>query len=314
MRRSRPRRGREVLELVDTGERPGPAARPATPSGRTPDRPEAEPDDLPGTAPPRAPSDPDGADGAIARRRARVSVAVALLAAALAGWLGRDLLVPGEVTPPPDPRARAERFVDCHTAGVVCEGPRTYRFALVSPVRWEIPRGFGVADGGSPTATRVESHWTHDGHPAGVAVVELVRPAGPQGGWVPGPGRHPGPRAFAAWLASRPDLSAGSPRRTTLAGRVAWQVRVRLAAGAGPGAGICPHSRACHPVTVSDQAITEAPGGGGLTGIWGDMVADYTFVRLPSGTAMIWSWALGGDTAALEQNRRLVTGVTWPAG
>ena len=92
--------------------------------------------------------------------------------------------------------------------------------------------------------------------------------------------------------------------RTTVGGVTAWQVRIRLAPDAGPGTETCNRQFRCHPVTISDA--------GSMTGIWADMVADYAFVDLPSGTAMVWSWAFGDDTDALVRNRTLVEGISWP--
>ena len=146
----------------------------------------------------------------------------------------------------------------------------------------------------------------------GVSVLEKVRPATSLGRPVGGYGPPPTPRGFAEWLASRPFLVATAPSRTQVGGLEAWQVRVRLSAEAGSGKAICLTQFPCRPVTVSDVAVTTARGSGGFSAIWGDMVADYTFVSLDSGTAAVCSWAWGNDSAMLERNRAAVDGITWP--
>jgi hypothetical protein len=88
-----------------------------------------------------------------------------------------------------------------------------------------------------------------------------------------------------------------------LGGLDAWHVRVSLRPHVGRGSGLCNDIYPCYQVTWQDGAIT---------GIWGDMTADYIATDLPgSGTAVVWSWAFGHDKAALHRNGRVVAGLTW---
>jgi hypothetical protein len=248
------------------------------------------------------------------RSHTRVATAVVLLAALSTGWFGRGMVTGDRTAPavsptPPvttpslgvlhgGPWARL-----CQADNVTCLGHRTYRLELAAPVRWHLPEGSEVANGG-PTTDYVETYWTHRGNRAGVSVLENVRAAatGPVPG--PAPGVSATASGFVHWLAARPFLVSSEPRRMTLAGHQDWQTRVRLRGGEPPGPGACTNGFACYPVTTNGPAIT---------GIWDDMVADYTAVDLPGhGTAVVWSWAFGHDTAALARNQVLVDGISWP--
>lgn len=248
------------------------------------------------------------------RSHTRVAAAVVLLAALSAGWFGRGMITGDQVAPAvnPTPRVTTPPAVLhggpwarlCQAANVSCLGHHTYRLELVAPVRWHLPDGSEVADGG-PTTDAVETYWTHRGNRAGVSVLENVRPAATGPVPAPAPGVSATASGFVHWLADRPFLVASAPRRVTLAGHPGWQVRVWLRAGEPAGPGACANGFACYPVTTN---------GPGITGIWDDMVADYTAVDLPGhGTAVVWSWAFGHDTAALARNHVLVDGISWPA-
>ena len=44
-----------------------------------------------------------------------------------------------------------------------------------------------------------------------------------------------------------------------------------------------------------------------------DRIVDFTSLRLPSGTAVVWSWAFDNDTVALTViGPRILDGMTWP--
>ncbi len=193
----------------------------------------------------------------------------------------------------------------CHRDGVTCLGHRTFRFGLASPVRWHIPERFGVDSGAGVSPHSVESYWYLHGNNAGVSVLEMIGPAGLDSRPAPGHTGTTSPHTFAEWLSTPPFLSARAPVRARVGGRPGWHVRVQLAPGVATGPGLCSNSFDCYPVARTDT--------GDIFGIWADMVADYTFVRLPSGTAMVWSWAFGHDTAALARNRAAVDGISWPA-
>ena len=243
-----------------------------------------------------------GLYAAQARNRSRTWMAAAavLLMALSAGWFGRGILThdqvaPADRTPAPAPAPQAATPTLCQRPDVTCLGGRTYRFWLDSPVRWHIPAGFGVDSGAGVSASQVESRWNHRGHAAGVTVLETVGQAAKDGGPL-GSAKELTPRAFARWLAAQPFVSATTPERTTLGGRPGWRVRARLAPGA----------------TGGDLAVSD---GGNAAGLWDGMVADYTFVTVPgSRTGLVWSWALGHDTAALDRNHGLEDGISWPAG
>jgi hypothetical protein len=250
------------------------------------------------------------------RTRTRVAVAAVLVAALSAGWFGRGAVTGDRAepavgpTPAPTvtqatPIPHLEQPALCDRSGITCLGHRAYRFALADAVRWQIPRRFGVASGAGITTNLVESYWTHRDNRAGVSVLEAIEPAGLDGGAAPGFAKGATAHAFARWLATQPFLDATAPVPTTVGGNPAWRVRARLAPGVGPPPGTCSGSTPCYPVTFG--------AGEQVTGIWEDMVADYTFVSLPSGTALVWSWAFGDDTRALAVNRHAVDGITWPA-
>jgi hypothetical protein len=245
------------------------------------------------------------------RSRNRLVVAALLLGALSAGWFGRGVMTSAtelEPSGPPSPSQSPpphETFPTlCERELVSCLGHRTYTFGLVTPVRWHIPEGFGVDSGSGASDTLVESYSNHGKNPSGVTVVETVRPPNPVGRPAPGFEGGASPRDYARWLATRPFLEASTPRQATVGGRPGWQVRVSLAAGAREGGYVCTAQFRCHPITLDDT--------GDVTGIWDDMVADYTFVSLPTGTAVVWSWAFGHDTQALDRNGELAAGISWP--
>lgn len=243
-------------------------------------------------------------------RRSRVTIALAAAAAVAAAWWGGASLGghAGGPEPAPAPTVPVPRQSLCQSSMVTCLGtPRTYGFALDVPVTWHVPRGYGVDSGAGATTQMVESYWRHHGNAAGVTVLEGVS-APSRTGDAALRGGPTTANGFVHWLAARPYLVASTPRRTTIDGRPGWQVRVSLKPHAGAGPGRCAEpieGFRCYPVTYQDVRT--------ITGIWGDMVADYTAFDLPgSGTAVVWSWAFGRDAAALDRNQQLVGGLSWP--
>ncbi|MDX6357291.1 MAG: hypothetical protein QOH37_345 [Nocardioidaceae bacterium] len=241
------------------------------------------------------------------QRRSRATAALVVAAVAAAAWWGGAGFGHHDTTPdpaPPRPTPGLQQPV-CSDPMVTCDGHRTYDFALQTPVTWHIPRGYGVNSGAGATVHLAESY-AHSGS-AGVSVLEGVVAASPASLAAPGVPATPG--GFIHWLAARPYLRATSLRRTTIDGRPAWQVRVAVRPHHGHGPGRCatsPSGQPCHPVTFQDGAVT---------GIWGDMTAEYTAFDLPvSGTAVVWSWAFGHDTRALTHNQTVVRGLSWPSG
>lgn len=196
---------------------------------------------------------------------------------------------------------------------VHCLGPLLYRLDLTRPVTWHVPPGYQLAPAGA-SEWLVESYARRPadgGGPyqydtvAGVTVLEGVRAASADGTSVRA-GVADTPRAFVSWLAAQPYLRASTVRPTHLEGHPAWHVRVSLAKGADGGAALCNESIPCYATTFTPDHR--------VTGIWGDMVADYTAFRMPgAGTTVVWSWAFSQDRAALVRNRVAVHGLSWPA-
>ena len=230
------------------------------------------------------------------RSRTRMAAAALVVVALSGGWFGRPVLTSAQVVRPdpamtPAPQTSTAGL--CRRSGVTCLGHHTYLFSLRTPVRWHVPPGFGVDSGAGVSSSQVESYWKHQGHAAGVTVLETVGAAAQDG--TPLHTVDPTPEGLAHWLASRPFVTASAPVRTTLGGRAAWQVRARVKPGEPGG----------------DFADAD---GGSRVGIWGGMVADYVFVDLPGrGTGLVWSWALEHDTPAVALDQVLVDGITWPA-
>lgn len=255
------------------------------------------------------------------RRQSRVRLATATVVAVVAAWWGFTTFGDVRAAPPSPSHPPVARTSPgpCHTLYVTCLGDRTYRFSLYRPVTWRIPHGFGVNSGSGANIGMVESDGLGSGSDSGVTVLERARPASLSGALAPGvPATAAG---FAQWLASRPFLDASTPRRTTIDGHSAWQVRVQLKPHVGPGPATC-SGRPCFPVTFQ-HFMTDIPAPGlqpAYTGIESDMTADYTVFDLSGspttelkGPTVVWSWAFGHDTAALDRNKALVDGLSWPA-
>ncbi len=244
------------------------------------------------------------------RRRMRLGTVAAVVLALGLGWSARSVVTdsgdstPGPSNPGPSGVPHEPDPGDvCSAALVSCLGDRTYRFALVRPVQWVIPRGFGADSGGGASSVMVESY-RQTGPVAGVTVLERVRASSPNGSR-PVARVADDPQAFVRWVASRPYLDAGHVVRTALAGHRAWQVRVTLARGAAVGDALCNGRIRCHAITYTRGGMT--------TGIWDDMAAEYTALRLPDGgTTVVWSWVFSGDPDQLGELAETVHGVSWP--
>ena len=236
------------------------------------------------------------------RRRAGLGLALAAAAAVVVAWWGLDSSpAPAPAPAPPPPWAQHPRADPCHTQFVTCLGGRTYVFGLAAPVRWHIPRGYAADSGAGATALMVESY--SESKSSGVTVMEHVAAASRGSEAANGVVRTA--QGFADWLASRPFLTASTPQHTTIDGHDAWHVRVSLRPHVPDGPGVCTGRWQCYPITYQAGAIT---------GIWGDMVADYTAFDLPGGgTTVVWSWAFGHDTRALARNEASVAGLSWPS-
>jgi hypothetical protein len=243
------------------------------------------------------------------QRRSRATAALVAAAAVAAAWWGGASFGHHGSTPDPAPPRPTPGLHQpaCSDPMVTCHGHRTFDFALQTPVTWRIPRGYGVNSGAGATTRLVESYAPSGS--AGVTVLEGVRAASPTGSRAVA-GVPADASGFVHWLASRPYLNASVPRRTTLDGRPAWQVTVSRVPHSGHGLGRCAGGPVgglpCRAITFQD---------GSVTGIWGDMTADYTAFDLSgSGTTVVWSWAFGHDTRALAHNQTVAGGLSWPPG
>jgi hypothetical protein len=244
------------------------------------------------------------------RRRTGVAAAAAVVVAAglgIAAGVGLTRTTHADRSPAPtSPVTSADSTLAdpyCVFPRVECLGDRTYQFALVRPVRWAIPPGFGVDSGAGATSDQVESYRSV-GPTAGVTVLERVRPSSPDGTGV-APGVTDNPRAFVGWVASRPFLDAGRVRTTTLDGREAWQVRVTLGPDLPKGPATCTDGFACYAIVHQRHGV--------YSGIWGNMAAEYTALRLPGGgTTVVWSWIFTGNPAHLGTLEEAVHGMSWP--
>jgi len=238
------------------------------------------------------------------RRRALTAAAAAVVLAAGVG-LGAGTLLAGDhdnSTPRPSHTPSTGDSTVCSAPHVHCLGNDSFRFALVRPVEWRIPPSFGAASGGGVLPLMVESY-RHDGQ-AGVTVMERVR-ASTLDGSGPAPGVADSPRAFVRWVASRPFLSAGPVRTTTLDGHRAWQVQVSLVPHLPQGPALCSGRFACY-------SLTHQPDGSN-TGIFGAQADEYTAFRLPGGgTTVVWSWVFHPNSDHLSTLEGIVHGLSWP--
>ena len=235
---------------------------------------------------------------------AAATVALALGLGWSAGWLmSRSGAEDSQLPVNPGPSQVTEEV--CQVARVTCLGDGAYRFALHRPVDYAPPPGFGVASGGGVTPVQVESY-RQVGPTAGLTVLERVHAASPDGTF-PARGVGDGPQAFVDWVAARPFLDAGKVTTTTIDGHRAWQVRVILTHHAATGGAICNVRYRCHAITYQRDGVP--------TGIWGDMAAEYTALRLPGGgTTVVWSWIFTGNTSHLGALDEAVHSLSWPAG
>ncbi len=241
------------------------------------------------------------------RTHTRIVAVAVMLGAMSVGLLGHGVLAREDEAP----SHPAPRNVDpqCQVARVQCLGNGGLLVDLADPLRWDIPNYYSLTEG-YPTATQVRAE--DGGGFWGVIVAEKVHPATASGQAASGFGTSPSPHRFAEWLTSRPYLDATTPTPTHLAGHEAWRVRARIAQGAGPEKGHCGLQGACYPVLVSGTADTSARRDLPPIGMWGDMVADYTFVSLPSGTAVAVSWNFkANQNLGLEINGHVIDGITW---
>jgi hypothetical protein len=249
------------------------------------------------------------------RRRRQENAWAAAAAVALAlgvGWWGGHVMS-GGATSDPKPVAPPGIHSQACSGPVHCLDSSTYRFDLTRPVTWHVPSGYGVGD--RITQWFAESNAQRQGEGggpyqydtvAGVTVMEGVRAPSANGESVRTDVADT-PHGFVSWLAGQSYLNASTVGTTRVDSHPAWHVRVSLAEGAGEGPAVCDDEHACY-------ATARTPDGY-VTGVRGDMIADYTAFRVPgAGTVVVWSWAYSQDRAALARNRIAARGLSWPPG
>jgi hypothetical protein len=240
------------------------------------------------------------------RRGRLVAVGAVVLAVGL-GWSARAALTHGDDrgARPIHPAPNHSAFeYPCDVSRVDCLGHRTYQIALERPVRWQVPTGFHLNFGNGVTPLGVESYGALGQSDAGVMVREQVRASSPTGNRA-APGVADDPQAFVDWIAGRPFLHAGRVVQTEIDGHRAWQVRVTMARGAGPGRAQCSYDSPCHAIAYVPGAVA--------WGMFGDEAAELTAFRLPgAGTTLVWSWTFSGSTRDLADLGGVVDGLSWP--
>jgi hypothetical protein len=228
------------------------------------------------------------------RRRTQVRAVAAVVLAVGLGWGAGAALTQGDdrganpVHPTPSRSCPA-------MLRVACLGDDTYRFALARPVQWHIPSDFGVASGAGVTPVKVESY--RDDGMATITVMERAHVL--TGNWDRiAVGVADTPRAFMHWIASRPYLSAGPVRTTTLDGHPAWQVQVRLAPGVA---------------TTGSIAIIGTTNN--TTGIVAHETAEYTALSLPgAGITVVEARIFDPAHERLNTLEQVIHGLSWPTG
>jgi hypothetical protein len=233
---------------------------------------------------------------AVAPRRRRAHVTVAVLAAAaaclvLVGVVARfGPVVPTTGAPvdrPPDHRTYLgwNGLPRCGSEELTCFGDRRYGLHLDAPVTWTLPRGFSAPYAGTGWADAYVETYLSDRHGQVIGGVSILEHA--QGFTESGP--RPGPLTAAeltTWIAGRPFRVAGPVRATALAGRPAWDVDVVVRPHLRPGPETCIGSVRCYPL------LSVHGDGPVFTGVWPGLISRFTALDLPGGgTTVVWSWS-----------------------
>jgi hypothetical protein len=237
------------------------------------------------------------------RRRHRKQLVAGLTAAAAAAAVAVVAAVagtggPAEVEPlpaPPTP-SPSHDFVCEEWSSVDCLSGGRVRVEAANPFTLVPPSGFESDVAIGRAGTELYRNDTEQG--SGVVFFDDAVPARQH--------RHLSAEEFARWVAARPYLDTGTPVRTTLAGRPAWQVQV-TAPSLAPG----DSASACNRAGSPCWPVIGAPRGGGLppweTGPWKGMASRYTFIDLPGGATFgVWSWAFAENWVAVDANDDLI--------
>lgn len=239
----------------------------------------------------------------VRRRRARTRwLAVAASSAAVVAVLFGASMSASPPAPEPQPAAPASPstgddsctgspMVRCLPGGVVeVDGPMPYSLRLTGDFNPD------VAPGSTPAS--IDIFQDQPRTRAGVSVLGEVAAVGPDAGTMTAP-------ELASWIASRHFVLASPVERTSVDGRPAWRVDVRLR----------PHERwawadSCNGRQPECRALLaqDRPVGQWETGPWRGMVSRYVVVDARDGHPFVlWSWAFHLDARALTVNDQLVS-------
>jgi hypothetical protein len=254
---------------------------------------------------------------AVRRRRRATTTAAVVAAAALAVGVG---VVAGDVTTradapattAPDPSDADRAVPQCDLVFISCEPDRQFTVRMSSTMRWQLPNQFDrdlhpVSAPDGARAIYVESYRRGD-LTAGVSVVDSAVPARMSddgSSRVVRDGQAPtDAHGLAAWLAGRPYLTASAVHRSTVGGREAWAVEVRMRHPRVDGPTSCANQARCWPTLLIGGSDI-----GSFIGSWDSMISDFTFVDIPGGrTTAVWSWTFG-QPRTLQANQALVDSI-----
>jgi len=232
------------------------------------------------------------------RRRVQTVAAVAAAAAAIALILGIATWRHDHTDTQPAPSPDRDQPCQEQTTVHCLDGGRVEVDASTSfTVR--LPDTFAPQLSPNKGTATVDAFRDNASDVAGVTFLDSV-----------GPGRRQtvmSAAELARWVAARPYLDADAPVRTSVDGRAAWQVTVRVARAPARLVGACDGSpELCWPLLGAHHR----PGEPWVTGPRPDMVSRYTFVSLPAGRPLgIWSWAYADSLASLDDNDELIASI-----
>jgi hypothetical protein len=247
------------------------------------------------------------------RRRQYLRTAAAVAAAAvvvIGGLTVREAVNRAEVPPTSNDPSSTEPTGQCQQAFLQCGAGGRYTVRMQTQMTWTLPANFDRSlhdstDAQGTKALSIESYRSERHTTAGVTVAADVIAARTSpnsfgavvADWAAPTDAH----GLATWLSTRPYLIASDVRESTVGGRHAWTVHVRMRHPRQDGPAVCNLQFYCTPVL----SIAGDPGKHFL-GSWGSIVSDYTFIDLRGvGTAAIWSWSFSGNKT-LSGNQALI--------
>jgi hypothetical protein len=232
------------------------------------------------------------------RNRNLVAVGVAVAAVAV----GATLLVRSDVLSADNqqPGVHAPSPAPFCPDGATCLGGNRYRVALPVPVTISLPSNFRNQEFNN-IGTQAVENYRNDVN-AGVTVMERVEPVKPDDSITRDPSGGSTAHAMAVWLSHRPFVVGARVTSTTVDGMPGWTVSATMRPGTRATAQIGAERGV---PTFADNA-SRSWFGPNLTS------ADYTLLDLPGGgVALIWSWTLDHNPAALAGNAGYVQGLSF---